>query len=92
MKRRVNGQKRAASHFHDRAAIFTDYLDGYVEIGRRRGRAAQALYDPTPVVWLAHPEWFTLQPARVEIELAGRHTRGMTVCDWRPISRHAASR
>jgi purine nucleosidase len=66
------------------AAIFTGYLDGYVEIARARGRPAQALYDPTPVVWLARPELFELKPGRVEIELAGQHTRGMTVCDLRP--------
>lgn len=68
------------------AALFADYLDGYVEIARRRGRDAQSLYDPTPVVWLAQPQWFELQRARVDIELAGTHTRGMTVCDWRPGS------
>jgi len=66
------------------ATIFTGYLDGYVEIARQRGRPAQALYDPTPVVWLARPELFELQPGRVDIELAGRFTRGMTVCDLRP--------
>ena len=52
-------------------------------MARRRGRAQQSLYDPTPVVWLARPELFDLQPARVDIELAGRFTRGMTVCDLR---------
>ncbi len=65
------------------ASIFTDHLDGYVDIGRRRGRPGTALYDPTPVAWLAHPEWFTLQPARVDVELQGRFTRGMTVCELR---------
>lgn len=66
------------------AAVFAGYLDGYVGIARQRGRAAQALYDPTPVIWLARPELFELQPGRVEIELGGRFTRGMTVCDLRP--------
>ena len=66
-----------------RAALFADYLDGYVEVARRRGRPQQSLYDPTPVIWLARPELFDLRPARVDIELAGRHTRGMTVCDLR---------
>lgn len=67
----------------EEAAVFTDYLDGYVDIARRRGRKAQSLYDPAPVIWLARPDLFELQPARVDIELAGRHTRGMTVCDLR---------
>ncbi len=65
------------------ARIFAGYLDGYVEVARRRGRTHQSLYDPTPVVWLARPELFELQPARVDVELAGRFTRGMTVCDLR---------
>lgn len=66
-----------------KAEVFAGYLDGYVDIARQRGRAAQSLYDPTPVVWLARPQLFDLQPARVDIELAGRFTRGMTVCDLR---------
>ena len=47
------------------------------------GGPGTALYDPTPVAWLAHPEWFTLQPARVDVELQGRYTRGMTGCELR---------
>ena len=47
------------------------------------------MYDPTPVAWLAHPEWFTLAPARVDVELQGRFTRGMTVCELRVPQRAA---
>jgi purine nucleosidase len=65
------------------AAVFAGYVDGYVQIARRRGRSTQSLYDPVPVMWLAHPELFDLRPARVDVELAGRFTRGMTVCDLR---------
>ena len=67
----------------DKSNLFAGYVDGYVAIGRRRGRAVQSLYDPTPVIWLARPDLFELQPARVDVELQGRHTRGMTVCDLR---------
>lgn len=67
----------------EQADIFADYLDGYVDIARQRGRAFQSVYDLTPVMWLARPELFVLQRARVDIELAGRFTRGMTVCDLR---------
>lgn len=73
------------------AAVFADYLDGYVEIARRRGRPFQSLYDPTPVIWLARPELFELQSGRVEIELTGRHTRGMTVCDLRAPAQDRAN-
>lgn len=65
------------------AEVFAAYLDGYLDIARQRGRTAQSLYDPTPVVWLAHPEWFVLQHGRVDVETTGRFTRGMTVCDLR---------
>ncbi|MBL8358851.1 MAG: nucleoside hydrolase [Rubrivivax sp.] len=67
----------------DEAGVMGDYLDGYVDIGRRQGRTAQSLYDPTPVIYLAHPGRFELRMGRVDIELSGRHTRGMTVCDLR---------
>lgn len=65
------------------ALLFADYLDGYVDIARKRGRPFQSVYDPTPVIWLARPDLFELQRGRVDIELAGTHTRGMTVCDLR---------
>lgn len=67
----------------ERAAIFCDHLDAYIEHGRREGATGMALYDPAPVIWLARPDLFELRPARVDVELAGRHTRGMTVCDFR---------
>jgi len=77
----------------ERAAIFADHLDAYVGIARRRGGATMAVYDPTPVAWLARPELFTLESARVDIELQGRHTRGMTVCEFRvPVRGEANAR
>ena len=71
----------------ERATLFADHLDAYVGIARRRGGTHMALYDPTPVAWLAQPSAFTLEPARVDIELDGRHTRGMTVCEFRVPAR-----
>ncbi len=67
----------------NQALVFADYLDAYVDISRQRGRPFQSVYDPTPVMWLARPELFELKPARVDIELTGSFTRGMTVCDLR---------
>ena len=72
-----------------RAAIFADHFDGYIDLARRRGRKSAPMYDPTPVAWLAHPEWFSLAPARVDIELTGAFTRGMTVCELRVPHRAA---
>jgi purine nucleosidase len=71
------------------ARVFTDHLDGYIDIARQRGRTSAPMYDPTPVAWLSHPEWFALRPARVDVELQGRFTRGMTVCELR-VPRRAA--
>jgi inosine-uridine nucleoside N-ribohydrolase len=41
------------------------------------------LYDPTVALWLLAPECFEFQAAPVDIDLTGRFTRGMTVCDVR---------
>ena len=75
----------------ERAGIFADHLDGYMDVARRRGRATAPMYDPTPVAWLAHPEWFKLQPARIDVELNGTFTRGMTVCELRVPQRAVAN-
>lgn len=40
------------------------------------------IYDPTAVGIMLHPEFFTLKPANVEIELAGRYTYGASVMDF----------
>ncbi len=46
--------------------------------------ALGALHDPCAVLAVTNPELFGLVPRRVDIELDGRHTRGMTVIDARP--------
>ena len=43
------------------------------------------LHDPCAVLALTHPELFTFVDSHVEIELDGRHTRGMTVVDQRGV-------
>jgi len=42
----------------------------------------QALHDVCAVAWVARPDLFVTKPARVEVELEGRFTRGMTVVDF----------
>jgi purine nucleosidase len=42
----------------------------------------QALHDVCAVVYVAHPEFFVSKPARVDVELAGEFTTGMTVVDF----------
>jgi purine nucleosidase len=75
----------------ERAALFADHLDAYVDIARRRGATHMSVYDPTPVAWLAQPELFALEPAFVDVELDGRLTRGMTVCEFRVPARARAN-
>jgi purine nucleosidase len=66
-----------------RAAWLAGYLDAYQRLRHPDGSAAMPLYDPVVAAWLWQPELFRFQPARVDIELQGRFTRGMTVCDFR---------
>lgn len=66
-----------------RAAWLAGHLDAYQRIRSADGSVPMPLYDPVVAAWLAQPHLFAFQSARVDIELAGRHTRGMTVCDFR---------
>jgi purine nucleosidase len=67
----------------DRATVIADHFEAYLRIADPMGQKPMALYDPTATAWLASPEWVAFEPAKVEIELQGRHTRGMTVCEFR---------
>lgn len=49
------------------------------------GLAGASLHDPLAVATFIKPELFELRPMHVAIELNGRLTRGMTVCDYRRI-------
>jgi purine nucleosidase len=68
----------------ERAAILADHFEAYLRIADPAGLKPMALYDPTAAAWLADPAWVSLEPAQVVVELAGRYTRGMTVCEFRP--------
>ena len=55
-------------------------------LGALRGRYGldtASLHDPCAAALLIEPSLFTLEPMHVAVELAGEHTRGMTVCDYR---------
>ena len=67
----------------ERAIWLAGYLDAYQRIRHADGSVPMPLYDPVTSAWLIQPELFTFQNARVDIELQGRFTRGMTVCDLR---------
>jgi purine nucleosidase len=50
---------------------------------RAVGVAEPPVHDPCAVAYVARPELVPVREAHVEVELAGRHTTGMTVVDFR---------
>jgi purine nucleosidase len=68
----------------ERAAIIAVHFEAYLRIADPAGAKPMALYDPTAAAWLADPGWVSFEAAHVVVELEGRHTRGMTVCEFRP--------
>ncbi|MCC6250411.1 MAG: nucleoside hydrolase [Rubrivivax sp.] len=66
-----------------RAAWLAGYLQAYQRLRSADGSVPMPLYDPVVAAWLAAPALFEFSPARVDIELQGRFTRGMTVCDFK---------
>ncbi|MDB6453529.1 nucleoside hydrolase [Falsirhodobacter sp. 20TX0035] len=69
----------------ERGQLLADLLEGYVGIAEGR---PMALYDPVAAAVLIDPSVVEFRAGRVDMELAGQHTRGMTVVEWRP---HRAS-
>ena len=74
-----------------RAAWLAGHLDAYQRIRSSDGSVPMPLYDPVVAAWLWQPELFEFQAARVDVELQGRFTRGMTVCDFRVDARRPAN-
>lgn len=72
---------------NERALTLADYLADYVCLAAPDGSRPMAVYDPVTAAFLARPALFGFEPAHVEIELAGTHTRGMTVCEFRVPAR-----
>jgi purine nucleosidase len=66
-----------------RAKWLAGYFDAYLRIRSSDGSVPMPMYDPAVAIWLKRPELFGFAPARVDIELQGRLTRGMTVCEFR---------
>ncbi|MDF1587056.1 nucleoside hydrolase [Marinimicrococcus flavescens] len=66
-----------------RALLLADLLEGYVRIASPDGSRPMALYDPVAAAALLDAQAVRFDPMHVAVELAGTHTRGMTVCEWR---------
>lgn len=67
------------------------YLEAYLRIRSADGSVPMPMYDPVVALYLRWPELFQFKPAHVDIELNGRFTRGMTVCEFRVPKRAAAN-
>ncbi len=67
------------------AQLFADLLTEFSERYRARQHdvVGAPMHDPLAVLALTHPELFSAYDARLDIELLGTHTRGMTVVDQR---------
>jgi purine nucleosidase len=68
----------------ERALLLADLLEAYVRIASPDGSAPMSLYDPTAAAALVDPSCLRWEPAHMVVELAGTHTRGMTVTERRP--------
>ncbi|MEI4470850.1 nucleoside hydrolase [Frigidibacter sp. MR17.24] len=66
-----------------RAELLADMLDGYARTPDPLGRRPMPLYDPVAAAALMDPSTVLFHPVRVDCELEGKLTRGMTVVEWR---------
>jgi purine nucleosidase len=64
------------------AATVTQLLDFYAE-REKIAAAGVPLHDPCTIAYLVDPTLFRGERIHVAVELAGEHTQGMTVMDWR---------
>ena len=67
------------------AQLFADLLTEFSEryCARQHDVVGAPMHDPLAVLALTHPDLFSTYDARLDIELVGTHTRGMTVVDQR---------
>ena len=75
----------------ERASLLADLLLGYVRIASPDGTLPMSLYDPTAAAALVTPQGMQWRAAHMVVELAGHHTRGMTVLEWRVPRRAQAN-
>lgn len=68
----------------ERAALLADLLTGYACIRDPAGIEPMPLFDPVAAAAVINPRLVTFTPARLDCELYGALTRGMTVIEWRP--------
>lgn len=67
----------------DKAEILADHIGFYLRLVEKEKGKPMALHDPSAAAYLRWPECFTVEPMHIEVELAGKHSRGATVCELR---------
>lgn len=67
------------------ADLFDYFSESYLERHVEGAMLGAALHDPLAVLAVTRPQLFARAARRVHIELAGTHTRGMTVIDERRV-------
>ena len=73
------------------ACSVAELLDFFSEqLKRRYGLPGVSMHDPLAVSALDDPRVLRFEPMQVDIELAGEHPYGMTVCDHRHLSTESA--
>ncbi len=75
----------------ERADIISDLYEGYLRIRSADGSVPMPFYDPTVALWMLDDSLVSFEPARVDIETQGKHTRGMSVCEFRVPQRAKAN-
>ncbi len=75
----------------ERGEVLADLLLGYVCIASPDGHLPMSLYDPTAAAALVCPAGMAWRDAHIVVELEGRHTRGMTVVEFRVPRRASAN-
>lgn len=65
------------------AADLTDFFIG--TCSEETDLTGATMHDACAVAWIVKPELITAVPMHIDIELDGKLTRGMTVCDYRHL-------
>lgn len=68
------------------AAFAADLTDFFISSNLRENEPALAcMHDACAVAWEIEPSLIKAAPMHIDIELNGKYTRGMTVCDYRHL-------
>lgn len=70
----------------DAAKLAADLLEFFIDTTVSSVSLSGAnLHDACPVAWIINQDLIKAVPMRIDIELKGEYTRGMTVCDYRHL-------